>query len=505
MFLDLGVGNLIDPLQSRTWTADAIMSRLRRRAALFARLGLQAGDRVLLNYGNRPEFFIDLLAIWHLGACAIPMDTRATAAEIENVSRAARPRLSLWHDEPDPSFAAAAASLGIRLLDTEAGGDEPALPDPGWTLDDDALILFTSGTTGQPKGVVHTHRSLRARWLALRDNLGTAAFERTLCFLPTHFGHGLICNSLYPWLSGRDLYILPPFRTDLILGLGPLLDEHRITFMSSVPTVWRIALKLARPPQQRSLQRVFCGSAPLSAHLWRGIRDWTGAPEVSNTYGITETGSWIAGTATPGVLPEDGLIGTGWGTVVRTLRSGAAAPSPAAAEPCRPGEEGLVWLNTPGLMRGYLDRDDLTRAVVSAGWFSTGDVGVLDDRGRLYLRGRQREEINRGGMKIYPADVDAVIERCAGVLDVCAFAYEHDLYGEDVGVAVVLQPGDEDRLAEIRDWTVQQLGEHRAPGRWHVLAEIPRTSRGKINRRDVAAACAAIATADIRRPPGVPA
>lgn len=500
MLPDLELGQLVDPLQGRTWDRAAIATRIRQRAALFARLGLQPGGRVLLLYGNRPEFFLDLLAIWQVGGSAVPLDTRISAEEIGNVIRAARPALALVHEEPPREIVAAIAAHEVRLADTAASGDEDALSDPPWSLDEEALILFTSGTTGQPKGVVHTHRSLRARWLALRDNLGTTAFARTLCLLPTHFGHGLICNSLFPWLSGQDLYIVPPYRTDLILGLGALLDEHRISFMSSVPPVWRIALKMAKPPQAGSLRRVFCGSAPLSAHLWQGIRDWTGAATVSNTYGITETGSWVAGNTTPRLQPEDGLIGNGWGTVIRILPSGDPLAGAGHARPCRRGEAGFVWLHTPGLMRGYLDRPDLTRAVVSAGWFSTGDIGLLDKRGRLYLRGRQREEINKGGQKIYPADVDAVIERHPAILDVCTFPYEHELYGESVGVAVVLQAGQGNPLAEIREWTSRRLGVHRAPDRWYALEAIPRTSRGKLNRREVAAHCAAHALSEPQRP-----
>jgi acyl-CoA synthetase (AMP-forming)/AMP-acid ligase II len=93
--------------------------------------------------------------------------------------------------------------------------------------------------------VVHTHRSLRARWMALRDHLGLSAYERTLCTLPTHFGHGLICNALFPWLSGCDLYIMPPFRPDTTARIGGIIDEHQITFMSSVPALWRLTLRIA--------------------------------------------------------------------------------------------------------------------------------------------------------------------------------------------------------------------------------------------------------------------
>jgi acyl-CoA synthetase (AMP-forming)/AMP-acid ligase II len=218
--------------------------------------------------------------------------------------------------------------------------------------------------------------------------------------LPTNFGHGLICNCLFPWLFGQTLHILPPFRADLLLQLGTLIDRFKITFMSSVPTVWRLALKTAKPPEHASLTRVCCGSAPLSATLWRGIQEWTGTKDVINAYGITETGSWLAGTTVTDPSPEDGLIGEAWGGVLTILPSADTNQPPALAVPCKPNEEGYVWVQTPALMRGYFRRDDLTAQVVSQGWFSTGDRGFIDDRGYLYLRGRVRDEINKSGQKI---------------------------------------------------------------------------------------------------------
>jgi acyl-CoA synthetase (AMP-forming)/AMP-acid ligase II len=499
VFHAFGTGRLIDAQSGAVLEGAALESAIVSRATLFRQLGLGPGGRALINYGNCPEFFVDLLAVWRCGACAIPLDARATAIEIERVTTATAPLISLWHDAPAGREAAALASAGVRVLTTRERPVAAAPRDGGSIrLDDDALILFTSGTTGQPKGVVHTHRSLRARWMALRQSLGTEDFSRSLCLLPTHFGHGLICNSLFPWLSGEDLFIMPPFRTDLLLGLGDLIDRHGITFMSSVPPVWRIALKMTRPPRNGTLRRVFCGSAPLSRHLWQGIREWTGAAMVCNAYGITETGSWIAGLTRMDIEPEDGLIGGGWGAVVRVLARHDTDPPPGIADERRAGAEGFVWLSTPGLMRGYLGRDDLTSQVVSNGWFSTGDVGMVDDRGLLYLRGRWREEINKGGMKIFPADIDAVIERHPAVLDVCAFAFEHPLYGEDAAVAVVLKQNDTASIAELHAWTLRHLGAHRLPARWYLLEEIPRSSRGKINRESVAAACA-------RRQPIAPA
>ncbi len=484
MLLDRTIGSLSDPLNGRRWDAPAIRAEVRDRKERFADLGLRRGDRVFLHHGNTLEFFVDLLAIWELGGCAVPIDGRLTAFELEVLAGAARPRFSVGTGDP-------AALRHAVDLPTGPSGEAPS-------LDDDALILFTSGTTGQPKGVVHTHRSLRSRWDSLRRHVGLEAFRRTLCLLPTHFGHGLICNCLFPWLSGHDLFIGPAFRPDLVMRLGTLVDTHRITFMSSVPSLWRLALKSAKPPESGSLEQVFCGSAPLSAALWDSVRDWTGTSAVFNAYGITETGSWLAGTTIPGFTPEDGLIGEPWGGTIRVFRNKSTDTPPEQMEECPPGDSGFVWVKTPALMRGYLDRDDLTRQVMRDGWFVTGDIGYLDDRGYLYLHGREREEINKGGMKIYPGDIDAIVERFPGTTDVCAFAFEEALHGEDVGIAVVLRPADDATLHGLYHFVTLHLAKHQVPQRWYLVDEIPRTSRGKVNRATVAQRCAALRPVDLR-------
>jgi acyl-CoA synthetase (AMP-forming)/AMP-acid ligase II len=231
------------------------------------------------------------------------------------------------------------------------------------------------------------------------------------------------------------------------------------------------------------------GSAPLSAALWEEIRRWTGTRQVCNAYGITETGSWVAGLDDADVPVQDGLIGRGWGAVIQVLKTHSTAQPLQPELACAPGESGYVWLNTPALMKGYFRRDDLTARAVVDGWFLTGDIGFLDEQGRLVLRGRERDEINKGGMKIYPADVDAVAERFQGVSDVCTFALEDPIYGQSVGMAVVLQNGSDETLCALYAWMKAHLAEHKLPSRWWVLEAIPRTSRGKVNRDAVKAAC----------------
>jgi oxalate---CoA ligase len=494
-------GSLAEPLTGRRWDPADVVGEVGRRAAHYRARGIGPGARVLLGYGNRLEFFADLLALWNVGACAIPLDARLTPFEIETLARAARARAFIAMGGVDAGLARALETLGASVLDAGEAGRAPLAPlAPGrFVLEDEALILFTSGTTGNPKGVVHTHRTLRARWLGLRQSVGLEKYRRTLCLLPTHFGHGLICNSLYPWLLGQDLFILPPFTPDAVMRLGTLLDEHAITFLSSVPAVWRLALKMARPPEAGTLARIFVGSAPLSAHLWNEIRRWSGVGDVANAYGITETGSWVAGTTIGEFEPEDGLIGVPWGAAMAVTREGEVDRPPGVGEPCAAGEPGYVWLQTPALMRGYLDRDDLTAACVRAGWFLTGDLGFIDDRGYLYLRGRVRDEINMGGAKIYPADIETVAERFPGVNDLCCFAVDDPHYGQNIGLALVMGDASPRSLKELHGWLRSHLGEHQMPVRWFLLESLPRTSRGKINRDHIAEVCRVQTPVDLRR------
>ncbi len=499
-----GPGELSEPLSGRAWDRATIRRQWQRRAAHYAGAGVERGDLVFLHHGNTLEFFADLLALWALGACAAPVDPRLTAFEIETLARATRPRLTLWPSSPAAEVASALAGSGVAVLESPRADDLASGRDAaGYSLDAsepdrDALVLFTSGTTGAPKAVVHTHRSLEARWAALRAHLALGDLERTLCLLPTHFGHGLICNALYPWLSGQHLAMLPPFRSDVILQLGALVDEHAITFLSSVPALWRLALRAARGPRTGTLRRVCCGSAPLSARVWRDIAEWTRTATVSNVYGLTETASWLAGSAAD-TEPEDGLIGHPWGATLRVTAAAAAAegqppPGPAVL----PGSVGPVWVRTRALMRGYLGRDDLTAEAVRGGWLKTGDIGCLDATGRLHLRGRERDEINRGGMKVYPGDIETVLERFDQALDTCAFGQDDGSGEEEVAVALVLRSTDVATLRRLHAWARTRLAAYQLPRRWFVVDEIPRTSLGKPRRSEVAARCAALRAVDPR-------
>jgi acyl-CoA synthetase (AMP-forming)/AMP-acid ligase II len=475
------VGQLVEPLTGRRWDAPAVTREVSARAARYRRLGLRPGGRVLLHFGNRLEFFAELLAIWRLGGVAVPVDGTLTRIELERLVETVAPRFSVVDDTTDGAIARALPP-GAAVVDATESLPPPdlhaILPEDEARPTCDALVLFTSGSSGVPKGVVHTHASLAARWSALRRELGLAAYARTLCLLPTHFGHGLICNSLFPWLAGQDLFITPPFRPDLLLRLGAIIDEHRISFLSSVPAVWRLALRVARPPREGTLQRVHCGSAPLPASLWESVRGWAGTPDAFNTYGLTETGSWVAGTSGGEFTPADGLIGPPWGAILHVQRADAA--------PCG------------GRSRAGVDRESRPHARLPR----PGRADAAGDPGRplrhrrsrparrarlapLHLRGRERDEINKGGLKISPAEVDAAAEGCRRLADVCAFAVDDPLYGQNVGLAVALTEPDDAAVREVYGWIRERLAEGKLPARWWLVDAIPRSERGKVSREAV--------------------
>jgi acyl-CoA synthetase (AMP-forming)/AMP-acid ligase II len=484
-----GAGSLTEANSGRYWSNTDIRQEVLLRTSSLHSRGMKPGDRVLIHFGNRLEFFAELLAVWRLGGCAIPVDSRLTPFEVAKLIETAAPRFSIIDDDTDPETVKSVDDSQLIAVSRKFRFQDLPSLDPNFPrLDDDALILFTSGSTGTPKGVVHTHRSLGARWTTLRQKLGLNAYRRTLCVLPTHFGHGLICNCLFPWLYGCDLIIAPPFKPETLMKLGDLIDEQQVSFMSSVPSVWNLALRTAKPPKLGSLRRIHIGSAPLSENLWKRVQQWSGIDDVFNAYGITETGSWVAGTTGGKVKPQSGLVGEPWGATFKIMKNNDGDPFEDNEE-CKAEETGMVWLSTPALMKGYFNRPDLTDEVVQGGWFKTGDIGLLDKQGQLLLKGRERDEINKGGMKVFPADIDEVVEQFSGTQDVCSFGFEDAFYGENVGLALVLNDQDSQTIRDLHAWISQRLAVHKHPERWYVLDQIPRTSRGKINRETVMNEC----------------
>ncbi len=475
------LGSITDLRVDERWSAADLAQRMAAGAAALAARGIGAGDRVMIAHGDSLAFFADLLALWHRGACAVCIDPGSSEGELGNLIDFAEPSLILVPQETDLDWPeiSSVPVFSTATLDLNGPGMTPE-PQAARAPDDPALILFTSGSTGRPKGVVHSFRSLDARLRLNRRHIGQSDLARTLCLLPTHFGHGLIGNCLTPLLAGCDLYLMAGESLRAAMRLGPLLDEREITFLSSVPAFWRLALKAGNPPQEDSLRRVHIGSAPLSADLWRQIIDWSGCDNVVNMYGLTETANWVAGASARDYPPADGLIGTLWG--------GEAAVADETGVLHATGE-GELWLRTPSCMSGYFKQADLTATLLRDGWLRSGDVGRIETDGTLRLTGRKRSEINRAGIKIHPEEVDLLIERHPAVAEACAFGLPDEVAGEIVAVAIRLENGRDDSERELRTWCSLQIRREARPERWFFVSKIPRTERGKLNRDAVRQAC----------------
>ena len=322
-------------------------------------------------------------------------------------------------------------------------------------LDSSRLILFTSGTTNKPKGVVLSLKSVISRVGLNKQQIGQNTMFNSLCTLPLNFGHGLIGNCLTPLLHGCNLFILEPSDLNSLVKFGEVIDEKGITFLSSVPAFWNLVLKLSSPPRKGTLSRVHVGSAPMSAVLWQRIIDWATC-DVVNMYGITENCNWVAGASSDNFAPEDGLVGKMWGGEASVLTTTGNRQSRG---------EGILLIRTPTLMRGYLDDEITTNSVFRGNWFITGDIARIDDKGIVKLIGREVYAVNKAGIKIYPEEIDALVERNDEVVEACAFGLPDPISGDLLGVALVACDRESFCTASLRSWLARRLAKEKLPDR----------------------------------------
>jgi acyl-CoA synthetase (AMP-forming)/AMP-acid ligase II len=426
-----------------------LAAAIAERKEELAALGCGEGSCAALVQPNEAAFFVNLLALWELGACAVPLPPSATPAELGH---------ALAHSGCGFVF------RGGRFERREPSGEAP----PAGT----ALLLYTSGSSGAPKGVMLSYAAVRSKLETLSAEIPGDALARTLCLLPVSFGHGLLGNSLPALLGGHELHLEPAFSPALTAALGEFLDVRKITFLSSVPAVWKAVLPFAAPPRAGTLRAAFCASADLSVNAWREARQWLGdGVDFRNVYGLTEAASWVSALPAGEPYEAAGAVGRGWGCELK-LADGTNE----------------ILIAAPYLMTGYHRDPAGTAEVFQGGFFRTGDLGELDPAKGLRVLGRLKDLINRGGLKVSPLEVEARLREHPAVRDCCVFAFADPVAGEGVGAAVVLSGGAPD-ARELRAFCRAALSEFKVPERIFFLAELPRGARGKTSRRAVAAAC----------------
>ena len=266
-------------------------------------------------------------------------------------------------------------------------------------------------------------------------------------------------------------------------SLAQTIDTHKISFLSSVPSFWKLALRLSPPPTGTSLRRISIGSAPLSAEVWQGVVDWANGADVANMYGITETANWIAGASSRSGDISDGLLGQLWG--------GAAAIRTDDDQITATGS-GEILLRVPSLMTGYYQRPDLTDKAVRNSWYHTGDSGTLDADGTLRMTGRRANIIIMSGINIFPEELDLLFERHPDVTEACAFGRDDDISGQVVALALSLRDRATATAADLQNWARERLRAEAVPRDIYILEALPKIDRGKLNRALVARACLAL-------------
>lgn len=429
-------------------------------AELSRRVGAQAGAiadhlqdidaPVVIGMSDPVKGLVALFAVWTAGHCAVLVNPKLAEDEKQRVIKKVTP--GLWIDDDGVQ----------KITDASAGTALGA---------DAALVLMTSGTTGDPKGITHSLATLEARLKLNVEEIGPQVLERTFCPLPLFFGHGLIGNCLTPLYAGQSLFVLDTPSIGDFAEFGALIDRHRITFLSSVPSMWRMVLRVSPPPTLPPL-RLHVGSAPLPEELWIDIERWCGTDQVFNTYGMTEAANWISGGTRP-VGEPDGFVGAPWGGTFRVLRDGKL----------RDEGRGEVALTSPSMMLGLWGMP--VQQDTKDGYFLTGDIGALAKDQTLRLVGRTKNEINRGGIKVLAEEVDMLLERHPDIAEACSFGIPDDMSGELVGAVIKLNEGAELKDTALFAWARDHARREAVPTRIAIVDEIVKNDRGKLDRKAV--------------------
>ncbi|ELR08549.1 hypothetical protein VC83_04047 [Pseudogymnoascus destructans] len=341
--------------------------------------------------------------------------------------------------------------------------------------DDVALVLHTSGTTGRPKAVPLTHRNLTRTMKNIQATYELSPADRTMLVMPLFHVHGLLAGLLAPLLSGGSVVVPAKFSATTF---WEDFITHKANWYTAVPTIHQILLRNPPPSTKPNIRFIRSCSSPLSPTTFHQLEEQYNAP-VLEAYAMTEAAHQMTSSPLPPGKRQPGSVGIGQGVEIRILdQAGKEVPQGAEAEICIRGENVTKgYLNNPAANESSFTKD---------GFFRTGDQGKLDKDGYVFITGRIKELINKGGEKISPIELDNVLARHPAVSEAVSFAIPDELYGQDIGVAIVLKPGQKLGEDELRGWVSEKLAKFKIPKKVYFTEVMPKTATGKIQRRIVA-------------------
>lgn len=466
--------------------------RVGRLAGGLEAAGVSSGDRVACLMHNRPEFLELFWATVRLGAVFAPVNVRLAPPELEYILNDLAPTV-VATEEP---FAAAVRKLRAALDTQWVAPDEDvsfparsfadlraaAAPGPPRTVPtagDPAAILYTSGTTGRPKGAVLSHGNIHAQAMNWLLSFGLGRHDRQLMFLPLCFTGGLISASMNTFLSGASMVLEADFDPGALLRV---IERERPTWFTAVPAMMRQLFEHpgAAATDLSSLTVVESGGAAVPVPLIEKVRKL--GLELIQGYGITEGSGGVnlylqawEGVRKPGSCGKpSGVYGDA--KVVR----------PDGSE-CDPGEIGELLISGPLVFQEYWRNPAATAETVVDGWLHTGDLAKRDEEGFFFLCGRLKEMINSGGLNVYPAEVEAVLHAHPGVSEAAVVGLPDEKWGEVVVAFVIPRPGAEASPELVREYCRGRLADYKVPKSVHVVESLPRTTSNKILKRALVA------------------
>jgi acyl-CoA synthetase (AMP-forming)/AMP-acid ligase II/thioesterase domain-containing protein len=475
---------------NRPLTYGALWRQILEMAGSLNQMGIRRHDRVALVLPNGPEMLVAFLGTSAVATCA-PLNPDYRAQEFEFYFKDLGVKALVVQSGWGATAREVAGALGVSIIDltpkfdgaagvfTLTGRNQVVSSPPAMaTPDDKALMLHTSGTTSRPKMVPLSHKNICISALNIAASLRLQENDRCLDVMPLFHVHGLIGGGLSSLVSGGSVVVVPRFEVE---SFFLALREHRPTWYTAVPTIHQAVLAFAsnNPAAATGLTLRFIRScsAALPPSVMKTMEEIFRVP-VIEAYGMTEASHQMASNPLPPGVRKTGSVGVSSGTRIAIMAEDGRF--------LEPGQAGEIVVRGDNVTSGYANNTEANEKSFVDGWFRTGDQGYLDPEGYLFLSGRLKELINRGGEKISPREIDEVLLLHPAVTQAATFAVPHHTLGEDVAAAIVFAPGQSATEEQIRRFVASRVAPFKVPQQIVITDTIPKGSTGKLRRLELA-------------------
>ncbi len=444
--------------------------------------GFIAGDRVGIMLPNVPYFPVCYYGILRAGGVVVPMNVLLKKREVAFYLKDSGAKLLFAWEGFAEDAEAGAAQAGAQCIvvkpgefENQVGAAEPITEVATADGEETAVILYTSGTTGQPKGAELTHENLRRNAEAARGLFGLGSDAVTLGALPLFHSFGQTCGLNATIGGGGLLTLIPRFDPGSALEI---IQRDRVNVFQGVPTMY--GAMLHHPGREEydtsSLEVCASGGSAMPVELMRGFEEAFGC-KVLEGYGLSES-SPVASFNHPDRERKPGSIGTPIkGVEMKVVDDEGAEVAQ--------GDVGEIVIRGHNIMKGYWNRPDATEETIRDGWLHSGDLGNIDEDGYFFIVDRKKDMIIRGGYNVYPREIEEVLYEHPAVREAAVLGVPHDEYGEEVAAAVALKDGAEASPEELRDFVKEQVAAYKYPRQIWFVEDLPKGPTGKILKREI--------------------